>query len=399
MGSSKRKYRFLDIHRIGETESWLSDMAAQGLHLKKIGPVFAHFERGEPERMRYRVDFLYRKPDMGYEQRAMYANSGWEYVCAQNDMSFFRAPEDSGAPELHTDPAEQAYTLGRLKRKLISVAVITVLLYAAAFCMLAFAFFLERTPTLTFVEGAMVSAPYIALLYVYNSALIIGSALSTGKLIRSLREGREINHNADWKKFYRSRIAVMVILICVILPMVSGLPIATVVSRKSADLSYSNNDPAIIRLADIENDPALERHVSLINLENYDWFNSVTRSWSPFSSEMVGIREHGKIPGRMWSDGSGEYLPSFNCDVYKLRFPWLVDGVLDDLCRRYNRYALNPELEEKAAQGFDRLYMRNDPLSFEIFACKGNTVIRFQYQGERDTQAVIDVVAEYLDGV
>ena len=113
----------------------------------------------------------------------------------------------------------------------------------------------------------------------------------------------------------------------------------------------------------------------------------------------MGIREHGEVPGRMWSDGSSEYSPSFDCVVYKLRFAWLADGVLDDLCQRHSRYALNPNLEEKTAQGFDRLYMQNDQLSFEIFASKGNAVIRFRYHGERDAQAVIGVVAEYLNGI
>ena len=38
-----------DLWRIGEYESWFSDMASEGLHLKKVGYLFAHFEKREPE--------------------------------------------------------------------------------------------------------------------------------------------------------------------------------------------------------------------------------------------------------------------------------------------------------------------------------------------------------------
>jgi len=69
-----RKYRFLDEHRIGESESWFADMAARGLHLNSIGTLFAHFEQGESERMHYRIDFLFQALDKGDDvQRKLYS--------------------------------------------------------------------------------------------------------------------------------------------------------------------------------------------------------------------------------------------------------------------------------------------------------------------------------------
>lgn len=50
-----------DLWRIGEYESWFSDMAREGLHLKKTGYLFAYFEKGEPEDIRYRIEFHWIK--------------------------------------------------------------------------------------------------------------------------------------------------------------------------------------------------------------------------------------------------------------------------------------------------------------------------------------------------
>ena len=61
MNKIVRKVRPADYWRIGERESWLSDMAAQGLHLNKMGTYFAHFKRGEPKRMEYRIEVTKNK--------------------------------------------------------------------------------------------------------------------------------------------------------------------------------------------------------------------------------------------------------------------------------------------------------------------------------------------------
>ena len=53
-----RKMLLGDPWRIGEYESWFSDMASEGLHLKKVGYLFAHFEKMEPEDIRYELTCL-----------------------------------------------------------------------------------------------------------------------------------------------------------------------------------------------------------------------------------------------------------------------------------------------------------------------------------------------------
>ena len=51
-----RKIKPADFWRIGEHESWFSDMAKEGLHFHSMGMYFARFKKGEPQEMEYRIE-------------------------------------------------------------------------------------------------------------------------------------------------------------------------------------------------------------------------------------------------------------------------------------------------------------------------------------------------------
>ncbi len=61
MGKTVRKLMLDDLFAIGRNESWFVDMSKKGLHLRKFGRMFIHFEKGEPEEIRYRMEAL-KKP-------------------------------------------------------------------------------------------------------------------------------------------------------------------------------------------------------------------------------------------------------------------------------------------------------------------------------------------------
>ena len=394
MTKTVQKYRFLDEHRIGENESWLADMSARGLHIKSMGRLFAHFEQGEPEPMRYRIDFMFQALDIGDDvQRKMYSQCGWEYVCTQNNMRIFRAPEDSDATEPHSDAAEHAFALRRLRRRHTWTGIVVVVLYAAILYMLGFAAFFGPMPTLSFVNGSMVNIPFLVPLLLYVSITAVGSARSIRKLTRSLSEGGTIDHKADWKRLYRTRIISMAILLGIMAPLTIGLPIATMAIQRTESLPIENNNPSLIRLADIEKDPTLERKDGYRLLDGVDWSNSLFSNWSPYASVMTVVREQGVIKGRTWADGSDEYSPSITCSIYKLRIPWLVDGVLNDLLEYYGNISDSSTiLEVTDSDGFDRLYISHEQSRLEVFASKGNTVIWLQYSGEEEAQPVVGAI-------
>ena len=105
------------------TECWLTDLAREGLLLKKDG-LFAGvavFERAVPQRVQYRLEAAQKDTGLlgdGYEpdpeQVELCAQYGWEYVARRGEFYIYRS-HDPAARELNTDPAVQALALKAVK--------------------------------------------------------------------------------------------------------------------------------------------------------------------------------------------------------------------------------------------------------------------------------------------
>lgn len=107
------------------TESWLSDLAEEGLFLEKDGFLFgfASFRRGEGKQRRYRLEAAPQptglfsdqdRPDEEAEELSRLA--GWEYIASRGDFYIF-ATDDPQAAELNTDPQVQALALENVRRR------------------------------------------------------------------------------------------------------------------------------------------------------------------------------------------------------------------------------------------------------------------------------------------
>ena len=191
MNKTVRKLRPSDYWRIGEHESWFTDMAAEGFHLKKMGLHFAHFVKGEPKKMRYRIDVSLKKK-ITPEQIEMYADSGWDYVTSYEFFHVFSSPVELNAPELHTDPAEQSYTLKELDKKLAMNAGIVVVAVILMIGMVSAIWFLDGTPTFVFVEGIAIQQTILTIFY-----LIFGLYFATSSYIHSCFAKRSYRRKTD----------------------------------------------------------------------------------------------------------------------------------------------------------------------------------------------------------
>lgn len=116
-----RKFTPVSMYDAQGLESWLEDMAKQGLFLKKFGTVWCVFERGPARPLRYRVepvreqdgdDLLGRSP-----MKELYQDFGWSYVTSIGNSMFLFSTEDENAPELHTDPELQSGLWKKLYRR------------------------------------------------------------------------------------------------------------------------------------------------------------------------------------------------------------------------------------------------------------------------------------------
>jgi hypothetical protein len=395
MNKTVRKFRTSDFWRIGEHESWFSDMASTGLHLKKVGIFFAHFTKGEPRQMRYRID-VFNYKNITSEQKEMYSESGWDYVASYGLVNVFSSPAYVNAPELHTDPAEQAYTLNYLDEKLrksaIGVAVSIVLMIG----IIAAMWFIDSEHYLALVEGTIIqqTISVIAILYVAYTSL--QAVISIHALRKTLSEGKPINHSAPWKMKYKVNLIVgSVVMIIAISTAV--LPIIQMTMAKTKALPVSSTDLPILRLANIEQNPELLPKKPSYNRNNIDYNSRYSYAWSIFSPLQFESNENGEVAKELWKDGSGVYSPSISTWAYKINFPYMNEGVLSDLIDRYGEKYRGGVYVEMEHPDFDKLIVREgDYDTKEVFAAKGKGVMYIRYQGNANINSIIEATLEKI---
>ncbi len=395
MNKTIRKLRPSDYWRIGEHESWFSDMAEKGLHLKKMGIHFAHFTKGDPKKMRYRIDVSIKRK-MTPEQIRMYAESGWDYVTGNNYFHVFSSPKSSGAPELHTDPAEQSYTLKELDKKLANSAGMTALAVILMMAMQLSFWFLDRTPIFVLIEGIAIQQTILTLFFGYSVFTSLRAAISIRALRKGLAEGKPIDHHASWKKHYRLH-SIIAFFFTVVVGLSAIIPFAQLVKSETKTLPEANTDLPIVRLADVEQNPALTRVEDSYISDGVDWGNRYTYKWSPLAPVQFETDESGIVPGEMWKDGSGEYSPSIQTRFYELSVPALADELLSDLITRYQYEDRREDFIETKHPELDLLIVHEKEEIKDVFASKDNAVIHVRYFGYGDINLIIENVVEKID--
>ncbi|MEH7381191.1 DUF2812 domain-containing protein [Bacillus sp. JJ1533] len=387
MNKIVRKIRPSDYWRIGEHESWFQDMAAEGLHLKKMGKFFAHFVKGEPKKMRYRVDVSMKKKSSP-EQIEMYAESGWDYVTSYQYFQVFSSPEELDAPEIHTDPAEQSFTLTELDKKLALNAGFVVIGLLLILGMLSSVWFLDATPTYILVEGLVIPQTILSIIIGYQAFNSLLAAISIRTLRKSLIEGKQIEHHVPWKKSHRLN-SIIAFLFTIVAALTAIFAFTQLIKMDTKTLPEGGLNLPIVRLADIEQNPALVRGESEYMRDNVDWSNRYTSNWSPFAPVQYQTDESGLIPGEKWKDKSGEYSPSIETKYYHLSFPSMADHLISDLIKRHNYDNRMEDYVETKNPSFETLIVRKGEDFKEVYASKGKDVIYVRYYGYADVDSVV----------
>ena len=118
-------------------QNWLEDMAEKGLFFKECGVFFAKFEKGEPKKMRYRLDFCdVVACDIPEEKKELYERSGWNVVGDFKNDCVVICTDDPDAPEIYTDCELLAKPLKSIisKYRIYLAALCVMLLTALAHC-------------------------------------------------------------------------------------------------------------------------------------------------------------------------------------------------------------------------------------------------------------------------
>jgi hypothetical protein len=388
MNKTVLKLRPCDYWRIGEHECWFADMAAKGLHLKKIGLQFVKFVKGEPKQMRYRIDVSSSNNKIALEQKEMYAESGWEYVTSYGKFNVFSSPVELDAPELHTDSAEQSYTLKALDNKFAASASLVIVAVVLIIAMLCFVWLYGSTPTLALVEGRVIQQVILAVVELYVVYTSLKAAISIRTLRKTLSEGKPIDHNAPWKKHHRITFAESIIfIVAAIFALI--LPWLQIAMSNTETLSEVHTDLPIVRLADVEKNPSLRQKQSYTQ-NNIDWGNRYSYDWSLFAPVQYRSDEQGIVPNKMWKDESGEYSPSIHSWVFQISFPFMAESVISDLIKRYGMSYEGGDFSRIEHDEIDLLVVHEGDAFKEVFAAKGRGVIYIRYFGYADINTIIE---------
>jgi len=86
-------------------EAWLEQMSAEGWHLRPVHlPYFYNFDKGEPRRYTYRMDYMYLDKKKATEYLQVFQDAGWEYLGEMSNWRYWRKPVGAGeTAEIFTD--------------------------------------------------------------------------------------------------------------------------------------------------------------------------------------------------------------------------------------------------------------------------------------------------------
>lgn len=219
-----RRFTPVSMYDAQGLESWLEDMAKQGLFLKKFGAAWCVFERGPAQALRYRVepvreqdcgDFLGRSP-----MKELYQDFGWSYTASIGNAMFIFSTGDRNAPELHTDPELQSGLWKKLYRRARRSFRLELFLLAAVVLSLCLQLWNGG-----FVHSLITSVTPIMLLYL---PLILfqlpGSWAELQKLalmVEQLEAGVPLDHRAFYPRRNRREAVCFVLAVILLLGMLT----------------------------------------------------------------------------------------------------------------------------------------------------------------------------------
>lgn len=269
-----------DVERI---ESWLTDMAAQGWHLKDISVSLKlfRFTQGTAQHVRYRLEPKGKfeddsqKPEMSI--RKMYEDFGWEAVAGLRQFYIFRTA-DPTVRELHTDPAMHAQVYKRVLWQCFWWDMVWLLIPVIVI-------FLPRNEYYRSiaVKGAVWMVYHPAILSVLFLVPAVWKFFCFLRIYRRLKAHQPLHQGKDWQKgaLWHKLAAVLEKTVIVMLFLSLTLQFCWIAFTHRPLEEYPG-DPPIVTIADLlpEGDYTpltwldlndYDRNATLLSKENLSW--------------------------------------------------------------------------------------------------------------------------------
>lgn len=376
-------------------ESWLEDLAAQGLMLDYNGYVFGfmQFQRHEPKKLKYRLEAIPKKNPYGFKDppdpeeraQAFYREFGWEYLGQFFDYYIYRST-DENAVELNTDPTLQAVSLDNVRRRNALVLWITIAAIAAACVIL-----LRKGRVVTEIinEGWLSLTLFAAFML---TTVITWSIrhLHIIKLQKKLRKGESLNRDKNWRRGqWLRRLWIILPWLCLAgYHITNAISVTPVVDNALIAAEYQEPLPfATMAEMDFERsyDPQIEQQLSIW----YDPLSPTNFFWAEnaYMEDPDEVRWFGGIE-LYWHEAANE---------------WLAEEIIREYLQVQEFYSAYTPVEIEARDyGFDFLAVYQNYYGAHIFIRNGDTVIKAIFTvhtwGENDNlyPLWLDLMAEKL---
>jgi len=112
---TKRVVKVIFAWKDEKEEKWLEQEAEQGWKLISAAPYFYTFQRSEPEKVTYRLDYKLTLDKDYQEYLSLFRDAGWELVVTFANWHYFRiARQDGATPEIYNTGKTKAQKYRRL---------------------------------------------------------------------------------------------------------------------------------------------------------------------------------------------------------------------------------------------------------------------------------------------
>lgn len=386
MTKTVRKLRPADFWKVGEHESWFSDMSQEGLHIYEIGTHFAKFKKGERKQMEYRLE-LAKDKYISNEKIDLYKENGWDYIASDRYFHIFAAPTERKTKEVEVHSVEYMAVLKSLQRKMLLNLLVTVGGVALILFVLYRFWFLDNTKILLLIDGGL---EVTLILAVINSLYIISAFKSWWGITRVRKkfiEGELIDHHKSWElSFLYNKITYIFNIVITIIALI--IPIYQITKIDHLTLPKEDTSLPIVRLESIENNPHLVRK---------EWGNYVSVNWSAFAPVIYETVENGEEKTGEWTDPNNTYTPIIYSNIYQLRFQFLVDPLVKDLIKESNYESNDKKIfTERTHEKFDHLLIHEGDKVNEFIFVKDNAVMYISYNGQVKADVIIDQAADKI---
>ena len=257
--AGKQVYRLCPCERsdIEGIQSWLEDMAEQGLFLIEDGVfcgVFT-FERKAPGKVSYRLDVAQkRKPrfldsgdELTDEEVELYRALGWVYLRRYGDFHIYRA-EAGDAPELNTETETHAITISLLKKKYRSAFISAILM--ALFWLVCSNGFLRYGCLMAATAGVAFTLCVYGFI-LWNVITPLGRAFRFRRYEKRLLAGDDLNRRVDWRKTATASIASRALPVLLCCGIAFGLLSALAYEGDEIPNDEYPGDPPVATVADV----------------------------------------------------------------------------------------------------------------------------------------------------